>query len=178
MVWFLALRRTPTYPHASSPASPSLLLSLHFPPCHRFSRWSMHAACLIVYSFMIFCHVRPAILARDWGHMQTPADVYWMSKATGQLIDFDPFSVMSECDLLPHQGNLKKLFSPPVEIRTITLRRKVITRGIKINGHFRKPARNYEDIFLDTFKIEKGRSQTAIINRFWAKLWRKVHSSM
>lgn len=89
-----------------------------------------------------------------------------MSKATGRLIDFDLFSVMSECDLLPHQGNLKKLFSPPVEIQTITLQRKAITRGIKINGHFRKPARNYEDIFLDTFKIEKGRSQTAIINRF------------
>lgn len=70
-----------------------------------------------------------------------------MSKATGRLIDFDPFPVMSECDLLPHQGNLKKPFSPPVEIQTITLRRKAITLGIKINGHFRTPARNYEDIF-------------------------------
>lgn len=70
-----------------------------------------------------------------------------MSKATGRLIDFDLFSVMSECDLLPHQANLKKLFSPPVEIRTITLRKEAITKGIKINGHFRKPATNYEDIF-------------------------------
>lgn len=98
-----------------------------------------------------------------------------MSKATGRLIDFDPFSVMSECDLLPHHGNLKKLFSPPVEIRTITLRgkRDSDNSGIKINGHFRKPARNYEDIFWDTFKIEKGMSQTAIINRFRVKLCRK-----
>lgn len=71
-----------------------------------------------------------------------------MSKATGQLIDSDPFSVMSECDLLPHHGNLKKLFSPPVEILTITLRGKRDSdkSKIKINGHFRKPARNYEDI--------------------------------
>lgn len=180
MVWFLALRLAPTYPHASSPASPLPPSLTPFPTVPKIQP-VIHARrlsnCLFI-SFMIFCHVRPVILARDWGRMQTPADVYWMSKATGRLIDFDPFSVMSECDLLPHQGNLKKLFSPPVEIRTITLRRKAITRGIKINGHFRKPARNYEDIFLDTFKIEKGRSQTAIINRFWAKLWRKVHSSM
>lgn len=27
--------------------------------------------------------------------------------------------------------------------------------------------------FLDTFKIERGMSQTVIINRFWSKLWRK-----
>lgn len=77
-----------------------------------------------------------------------------MSKATGQLIDFDPFSVMSECDLLPHHGNLKKLFSPPVEILTTTLRgkRDSDNSGININGHFRKSARNYEDIFLIRLK--------------------------
>lgn len=81
-----------------------------------------------------------------------------MSKATGQLIDFDPFSVMSKRDLLPHHGNLKKLFSPPVEILTITLKgkRDSDNSGIKINGHFRKPARTYEDILWIHLKWGKG----------------------
>lgn len=42
----------------------------------------------------------------------------------GGWLILTPFSVMSKCDLLPHHGGVKKLFSPPVEILTITLREK------------------------------------------------------
>lgn len=47
---------------------------------------------------------------------------------------------MSERDLLPHHGGLKKLFSPPVEILTITLRVKQDSNNseIKINDHLVK----------------------------------------